>query len=264
MHFATHPVLNITFSLEKGEKSPYFPCAEGEIVVDCNAMKSGKGELQKLNRVILFDLDGTLTDSREGIVNSVRYALEKMGLPIPPEETLLRFIGPPLEDSFHEFCGLEGEQVQEAVRTYRERYNPIGVYENLPAPGLAGYCRKWKAEGFRLALASSKPEHLCEKVCQRFGFAESMEVIAGSQPGAGMTKADVIRACMQRMHLTEEDKAHTLMVGDRKFDVEGAAECGLPCVGVEFFGYAEPGELEAAGAVAVVQTAAELDEYLHR
>ena len=213
---------------------------------------------------LLFDLDGTLTDSREGIVKSVRYALEKLGRPIPPEDTLLRFIGPPLEDSFQRYCGMTAPQAEEAVRLYRERYNPIGVYENLPAPDLAAYCRKWKAEGFRLALASSKPEHLCQKVCQRFGFAESLEVIAGSRPGAGMTKADVIRSCLARLGLTPADRDRVLMVGDRKFDVEGAAECGLPCVGVEFFGYAEPGELERAGAVAVVRTAAELDAFLHR
>ena len=104
--------------------------------------------------------------------------------------------------------------------------------------------------------------HLCEKVCARFGFAESLEVIAGSQPGAGMTKAGVIRLAMERLGLTEAEKRRTVMIGDRKFDVEGAAECGLPCVGVEFFGYAGPGELQAAGAAAVVRTAAELDQYL--
>ena len=213
---------------------------------------------------VLFDLDGTLTDSREGIVKSVRYALEKLSLPIPPEETLLRFIGPPLEDSFQRYCRLTEAGAAEAVRLYRERYNPIGVYENLPAPGLAEYCRQWRAEGCRLALASSKPEHLCEKVCARFGFAESLEVIAGSQPGAGMTKADVIRLAMERLGLTEAEKRRTVMIGDRRFDAEGAAECGLPCVGVEFFGYAEPGELAAAGAIAVVRTAEELDAALRR
>ena len=158
-----------------------------------------------MDHILLFDLDGTLTDSREGIVESVRYALRKLGRPIPGEDTLLRFIGPPLEDSFQRYCGLTEAGAEEAVRLYRERYNPIGVYENLPAPGLADYCRKWKAEGCRLALASSKPEHLCEKVCERFGFAESLEVIAGSQPGAGMSKADVIRSCMARMGLTEAE-----------------------------------------------------------
>ena len=203
-----------------------------------------------MDLVLLFDLDGTLTDSREGIVKSVRYALEKLSLPIP------------LEDSFQRCCGLTEAGAAEAVRLYRERYNPIGVYENLPAPGLAEYCRQWRAEGCRLALASSKPEHLCEKVCARFGFAESLEVLAGSQPGAGMTKADVIRLAMERLGLTEAEKRRTVMIGDRKFDVEGAAECGLPCVGVEFFGYAGPGELQAAGAAAVVRTAAELDQYL--
>ena len=217
-----------------------------------------------MDHILLFDLDGTLTDSREGIVESVRYALRKLGRPIPGEDTLLRFIGPPLQDSFQRFCGLTPEGAEEAVRLYRERYEPIGLYENIPAPGLAEYCRRWKAEGCRLALASSKPEEMCVKVCQRFGFAESLEVIAGGKRDGSWSKADVIRSCMARMGLTEAEKARTLMVGDRKFDVEGAAECGLPCVGVEFFGYAEPGELEATGAVTVVKTAGELDAFLRR
>ena len=215
-----------------------------------------------MDLVLLFDLDGTLTDSREGIVKSVRYALEKLSLPIPPEETLLRFIGPPLEDSFQRCCGLTEAGAAEAVRLYRERYNPIGVYENLPAPGLAEYCRQWRAEGCRLALASSKPESLCVPICEKFGFTPSLAVVTGSPPVGDWSKADVIRETMRRLELTEAHKPEILMVGDRKFDVEGAAECGLPCVGVEFFGYAGPGELQAAGAAAVVRTAAELDQYL--
>ena len=165
-----------------------------------------------MDLVLLFDLDGTLTDSREGIVKSVRYALERLSLPSLPEETLLRFIGPPLEDSFQRYCGLTEAGAEEAVRLYRERYNPIGVYENLPAPGLAEYCRQWRAEGGRLALAPSKPAPLCEKVCARFGFAESLEVIAGSQPGAGMTKADYAEMQFNNA-LIEEDDFDMLVMG---------------------------------------------------
>ena len=112
------------------------------------------------------------------------------------------------------------------------------------------------------AVASSKPEVQCIPICQRFGFAESMAVICGSLPGADWEKADVIRETMRRLELTEADRDRILMVGDRKFDVLGAKECGLDCIGVEFFGYAEPGELAAAGAAAVVSTAEELEQFI--
>ena len=213
-------------------------------------------------RYILFDLDGTLTDSKEGIFNCLRYALEKMGRPVPPEEELFKFIGPPLQDSYMRFCGMTQEEAVEGLRLFRERYTPIGKFENTPAPGAAELCDRLKARGYRLALASSKPEEMCVAICERFGFARSLETIVGSAPGDDWEKADVIREAMSRMGLTEQDRPAILMVGDRKFDVLGARECGLDCAGVEFFGYAEEGELEAAGAVAVVQTVEALEEFI--
>lgn len=105
-----------------------------------------------------------------------------------------------------------------------------------------------------LALASSKPEELCVPICEKFGFAPSLTVIA-APAGERLEKSDVIRETMRRLHLEEAQKDEILMVGDRKFDVLGAMECGIGCVGVEFFGYAAPGELEDAGALAVARTA---------
>lgn len=102
-----------------------------------------------------------------------------------------------------------------------------------------------KERGYTLALASSKPEKLCLSICERFGFTQSLQTIVGSPIGADWQKADVIREVMRRLGLTEADKPSMLMVGDRKYDVLGAAECGLPCVGVEFFGYAAPGRVGA-------------------
>ena len=211
---------------------------------------------------LFFDLDGTLTDSKEGILKSLRYAFERMGRPIPPEETLLRFIGPPLQDSFQRFCGFSPEEAREGLALFRERYNPIGKFENAPAPGMAELLARLKERGYVLALASSKPEAVCIPICEKFGFAPSLTVIAGSPPEHDWEKEDVIRAAMGRLGLTEARCGEILMVGDRKFDVLGARACGIDCVGVEFFGYAEPGELEAAGAVAVVRTAAELEGFL--
>lgn len=211
---------------------------------------------------IFFDLDGTLTDSKEGILNCLRYALEKMGRPVPPTETLLNFIGPPLQDSYMEYCGFTEEEALEGIRLFRERYAPIGKFENAAAPGMPELCARLKERGFVLALASSKPEEMCVPICEKFGFAPSMAAITGSPPVGDWSKADVIRETMRRLGLTEADKPAILMVGDRKFDVLGARECGIDCVGVEFFGYAAPGELAQAGAVAVVRTAEALEAFL--
>ena len=213
-------------------------------------------------RYVFFDLDGTLTDSKEGILNSLRYAFEKLGEPVPPEETLLQFIGPPLQESFIRWCGFTPERAAEGLRLFRERYVPIGKFENAPAPGMAELCRRLKEQGYVLALASSKPEAMCVPICERFGFAPFLDTIVGSAPGDDWEKEDVIREAMGRLGLTEAQRDEILMVGDRKFDVLGARACGIACVGVEFFGYAQPGELAQAGAVAVVRTAEELETYI--
>ncbi len=211
---------------------------------------------------IFFDLDGTLTDSKEGILNCLRYALEKMGEPVPSESTLIKFIGPPLQDSFARYCGFGEAKALRGVEMFQERYAPIGKFENAAAPGMAELCARLKARGYVLALSSSKPEEMCVPICEKFGFTPSMETIAGSPPVGDWSKADVIRETMRRLGLTEADKPRILMVGDRKFDVLGAGECGIDCVGVEFFGYAAPGELADAGAVAVVRTPEELERFI--
>ena len=213
-------------------------------------------------RYIFFDLDGTLTDSREGIINGLRYAFETMGMEPPPEAQLLHFIGPPLEESFRNRTTLSPEERDRAIDLFRGWYNPIAHRENREAPGAAELLQRLKEQGLVLALASSKPEALCRAICDRFGFTPALAVLAGSPPERDTNKAGVIRIAMERLGLTEEDRHQILMVGDRKYDVWGAAECGIDCVGVEFFGYNEPGELEAAGAVAVVHTMEELERWI--
>ena len=213
-------------------------------------------------RYILFDLDGTLTDSKEGIVNSVRWTLRKMDAPVPEEEILQLFIGPPLQDSFERFCGFSPERAVEAVAVFRERYLPVGQFENRAAPGAAELLARLKGKGYVLALASSKPEELCVSICERFGFTPHLSAIVGSPPLGDRSKADVIREAMAQVGLTEADRPAILMVGDRKFDVLGARECGVDCAGVRFFGYAPPGELEEAGAIAVTETVEELEAFI--
>ena len=213
-------------------------------------------------RYILFDLDGTLTDSKEGIFNCIRYALNKLGEPIPTDEVLKNFIGPPLYQSYMNFCGFDREKANRAVELFRERYQDLGKFENAPAPGMVDLCRRLKEKGYILALASSKPEAMCLPICEKFGFASSLREIVGSPPGADREKAEIVQEALRRLGLGEEDREEVLMVGDRNFDVLGAAACGIACVGVEFFGYAAPGELADAGAVAVVQTAEELETFI--
>ena len=209
---------------------------------------------------VFFDLDGTLTDSQEGVLECVRYAIAAMGRPLPEDRNLLKFIGPPLQNSFMQYCGLSREEAQEALRLFREQYVPVGQFKNRPAPGIADMMGRLKARGLTLALASSKAESQCVSICERFGFAPHLAVIAGSSESRDQSKADVIREAMARLGLTDPRRA--LMVGDRKYDVEGAGACGMDCAGVEFFGYAPPGELEAAGAVTVVGTVAELEAFI--
>lgn len=213
-------------------------------------------------RWILFDLDGTLTDSGPGIVNCARHAITQLGDAPPPDALLRQFVGPPLQVSFSEMCGYSPEKTQEAIRIFRERYGPVGQYENTPAEGMAALLERLKAAGFVLALASSKREDLCLSICRRFGFAPHLEVIAGSAPASDWSKADVIREALRRLGLADADRPSVLMVGDRKYDVLGARACGIDCLGVSFFGYALPGELEEAGAIAVVDSLPALEAFL--
>lgn len=228
---------------------------------DGPAVRTEADEASRKYKYILFDLDGTLTDSKEGIINCLRYAIERMGEPMPSYETMLTFIGPPLRDSFASL-GYDEEKTERAIALYRERYIPIGKYENEPAPGAVALCERLKDKGYVMALASSKPQQMCIDICEKFGFSPYLDHIVGPADHSDWSKADVIREAMKRLGLTEANRSEILMVGDRMYDVHGATECGIDCIGVEFFGYAAPGELMDAGAVAVVQTAEELEEYI--
>lgn len=213
-------------------------------------------------RYIFFDLDGTLTDSKAGILNCARYALETLGKPVPPDEILLKFVGPPLQESFQTYCGFTGGLLREAIDLFRARYAPQGQYENQAAPGMAELLSRLKERGYVMAVASSKVESMCVSICQRFKFTPSLAAVVGSPPSDDSDKASVLRRAMARLELTEADIPQCLMVGDRKYDVLGAKALDMDCAGVEFFGYAEPGELEKAGAVTVVRTVEALEDFI--
>lgn len=208
--------------------------------------------------VLLFDLDGTLTDSAEGIMNCAEHALNVMGIVEPDRNKLLRFIGPPLVDSFMDFYGLSREDALKAVAAYRERYPVKGIFENRVYEGIPEALELLKNGGKRLAVATSKPEVYAKRILGHFKLAEYFEVVTGAElSGERNAKAEVIAECLKR--LGNPDKGTVLMIGDRKHDVEGAKLCGIASAGVKF-GYAEENELENAGADYVLDTPMQLAE----
>lgn len=207
---------------------------------------------------VLFDLDGTLTDPKEGICKSVQYALHAKNIEEPDLDRLEPFIGPPLMASFQEFYGMDEENAQEAVRKYRERFETVGLYENVLYPGIKQFLAALCEKGVHLAVASSKPQEFVEKILEHFEIRRHFEVVVGSEKdGRRVEKSQVIREALRRLFDTEITEAaltdgsipiqKMLMVGDRKFDILGAEAFGIKSVGVTY-GYAAEGELEEAGA----------------
>ena len=204
-------------------------------------------------KAILFDLDGTLTDSGEGIINCAAIALEHFGITPPSREAMRVFVGPPLRDTFYRF-GVPKERLEEAVAVYRERYIPIGLFENHPYPGIDSLLQELRARGHRLFVATSKPEWMANAVLDRFRLSQYFEIIAGStMDGSREEKADVIAYLLTQV----KDKWEAVMVGDTAFDVIGAAAHSIPTIGVSR-GYGAAEDLIRAGATAVASTAEEL------
>ncbi len=211
-------------------------------------------------KYILFDLDGTLTDPAEGITKSVAHALRHYGIEPPPLEELFPFIGPPLADSFMEFYGFDKEKAAEAVWVYREYFMVTGKYENLVYDGIEELLKQLKADGRKLAVATSKPEVLATDILEHFGLAKYFDIIRGSMmDGTRVKKHEVIQAVLDEFQ--PQDMNEMIMVGDRKFDVEGAKEFGMDCIGV-LFGYGSREELEEAGAKYIAEDVAALGKLL--
>lgn len=215
---------------------------------------------------LLFDLDGTLTDPKEGITKSVQYALADQGIYEEDLDKLEPFIGPPLKESFKEFYQMDEEHALQAVAKYRERFTTIGIFENELLPGIPGLLATLKEHGAKVAIASSKPTVLVERILEHFAIADYFDVVVGSElDGRRSKKEEVVEEALAQLLpkelLESKDvqrrKAQIAMIGDRKFDIEGAIAHHLTGVGVRF-GYAAAGELEAAGADYIVATVAEL------
>ena len=207
-------------------------------------------------QTILFDLDGTLTDSAPGILNSVRYACRKMGLEVPAETTLRKFLGPPLIDSFRDLMGLSAADADRAVSAFREYFPTKGIFENEVYPGIAALLADLKAAGKTVIIATSKPEDFAKRIMEHFALTQYCDFICGATMDETRTdKAEVIAYALETAGIA--DKTGVVMVGDREHDVLGAKKNGLPCIGA-VYGYGSAEELRTAGAAALAQTVEDL------
>ena len=209
-------------------------------------------------KTVLFDVDGTLTDSAPGITNSVAYALAHYGIHEDPKN-LMQFVGPPLTDSLRDLYGFDLEKRTEAVAFFREYFNEKGWLENAPYPGIGDLLRDLKDAGLTLMVATSKPEVQAVRILKHFGLAQYFDQICGAPLGSeeGAKKSAVIRKALGFV----DDPSQAVMVGDRRHDVAGATETGLPCIGV-LYGYGGREELETAGAAYIAADMAELKKLL--
>lgn len=207
---------------------------------------------------ILFDFDGTIYDTVEGITRSVRYALNKHGW--DAELDALRcFAGPPLDEMFMEKYGVSREMGLQMTEEFRERYKPVGVYESRPFDGVRELLIALRAAGKKTAVATSKPRYLAEQLLERSEMRELFDAVCGSEPtGGGSAKWEVVRCALDTLGA---DPAKSVLVGDTKYDAAGARQVGIPCIGVRY-GYAAPGELEEAGVIAVAEDTRELARLL--
>lgn len=199
---------------------------------------------------LLFDLDGTLTDSTEGIVRCLEYALERMGFDIPEDTN--KFLGPPLYRSFAEFCGMNEEQVNEAVRIFRERYSTVGLFENRVYEGVPEMLKRLRDGGKRIMVATSKPEVYAVRIFDRFGLSQFFEIVGGANiNGTRNDKDEVIEYVLGKAGIS--DRSSVLMIGDRRQDVIGAHKTGLKCMGI-LWGFGSIEELTEAGADFIAKT----------
>ena len=206
---------------------------------------------------ILFDLDGTLTDSGEGIFHCAEITLAHFCLPVPDRSQLRFMVGPPLRESFPQL-GIAPQDVEEAITVFRAHYNQVGIYENFPYPGIRELLEKLRAQGHVLCVATSKVETMAHVVLDHFDLTPCFDIICGSCAAEGrVTKGEVISHLLTKLDRNLE----TVMVGDTIYDVEGAAEFGIPTVGVAW-GYGVTEDMRKAGAKAIAQDMDALYQYL--
>lgn len=206
-------------------------------------------------KYVFFDLDGTLTDPGLGITNCIIYALDKMGKEIPSRESLYRFIGPPLLDSFMEYIGMTENEAREAIRLYRERFSTVGLFENTPYEGIYTALDKIKDSGKKLYIATSKPEEFAVRILVHFNLIKYFDIVCGaSMTENRSTKDAVIAYALEKIGC---DTNEVLMVGDRHHDINGARVHGIDAAGV-LWGYGSKEEFEEAGAKYILENMDEM------
>ncbi len=202
--------------------------------------------------IIFFDLDGTLIDSSSGILRSIIFALEEMDKKIPSREHLLEFIGPPLADSFRDILAFNDRETKQAVQLYRKRYRAKGKLEVQVYPEIPELLQQLQEEHKNLVVATSKPEIFAKEILQNLQLDQYFRYICGGDlDGKRKTKAEVIRYALDLSDLSFKDSV--VMVGDRDYDVAGADQFGIPCIGV-LYGFGTKAELERAGVIALAES----------
>lgn len=204
-------------------------------------------------KAVLFDLDGTLTDSGEGIINCAVFAMERLGIPVPPWEELGVFVGPPLWDTFRQF-GVPSDRVDEAVEIFRSRYVPIGKFENTPYPGIRETLEALRAQGRKLYVATSKPEVTAREILEHFDLSRYFAEICGATVDKTRTSKEDVIAYLLSLDACREN---SVMVGDTAFDVIGAAAHGIPTIGAAW-GYGKTEDMVSAGAAAIARSPEDL------
>ena len=209
---------------------------------------------------LLFDLDGTVIDSGLGVTNSVMYVLKKWGIEVPDRKSLYVFLGPPLVDSFSEYYGFSHEDSLKCVEYYREYYNDKGIYESTVYDGMIDVMKKARELGKKVIIATSKPEDYARQILDHHGVTEYLDFVAGATMDESRnSKAGVIRYALESYGITDTSKI--VMIGDRKFDVIGAAEHGIDTIGV-LFGFGSEEELLSAGAKYIAPTPADILKFI--
>jgi len=205
-----------------------------------------------------FDLDGTLTDSAPGIINSVAYALRKLGIQVPPKDQLTCFIGPPLSWSFSTYFGLNEAEAQRAVDTYREYYRAGGMLENSVYDGIPALLSRLKNDGIVCVVATSKPHIFANRILEHFSLNGYFSLVSGPElDGTRGEKDKVIAYALDRLGL--HDTSKVLMIGDREHDVLGAKKISMDCAGV-LWGFGSEDELVRAGATYLCHTPSDVAE----
>lgn len=199
-------------------------------------------------KAILFDLDGTLTDSGEGIMHCAELTLQHYGLPIPPRSQMRAMVGPPLRDSFTGF-GIPAEELDNAVAYYRKHYLAVGQFENTPYPGIRQLLEQLQADGYPLYIATSKPETMAANILQHFDLKKYFTLICGAVPGGRSSKEEVLSHLLSQLDQIED----AVMVGDTIYDVKGANFHRIPCIAVAW-GYGIVEDMAAAGAKIAIST----------